>query len=257
MRSVKLVSALALAATFAVATTVSANAECKRYGFTVNDYGKDGPTRDAKDLLDKLIQTKMAERGVSDYRTGKKSVTCELFLNLILFDEHTCTAEATVCWGGSVLPRSEQQSAVNEDEPAEKTAADAAPAPEKPAKKAVTKQATGQSDTAAPAARKTASQPVPDPKSVLTKSKKSSDAAKQLATAPHASAEATAAEATVEPIGGASRVETGSLPDVPAKSAKHKAAVDSPATAPAKADVDAGDDAGYPTPLPPQEGDVQ
>ena len=83
--SVNFVAAFALAATFAVATTVSASAECKRYGFTVNDYGKDGPTKDAKDLLDKLIASKMTERGVSDFHTGKKSVSCELFLNFIVF----------------------------------------------------------------------------------------------------------------------------------------------------------------------------
>ena len=253
MRSVNLVSALALAATFAVATTVSANAECKRYGFTVNDYGKEGPTKDAKDLLDKLIQSKMAERGVSDYRTGKKSVSCELFLNFIVFDEHTCTAEATVCWGGSTLPSSEQSSA-DDAAPAAKAVADTAPAEEKPAKKKATKQAAGQSDTAAPAVRKTA-QPVPDPKSVFTKKKSE---VKQLATTPHDSAEATAAEATVAPIGGASRVETGSLPDVPATAAKHKThqkpVVDSPATVPAKPKASSDDDAGYPTPLPPQEG---
>lgn len=123
--SVKLVSAFTLAATFAVATAVSANAECKRYGFTVNDYGKDGPTKDAKDLLDKLIQSKMTERGVSDFRTGKKTVSCELFLNFIVFDEHTCTAEATVCWGGSSLPGSEQSSADDvAAEPEKKTASD-------------------------------------------------------------------------------------------------------------------------------------
>ena len=32
--------------------TVPAFAECKRLGFAVNDYGKEGPTRDAKRLLD-------------------------------------------------------------------------------------------------------------------------------------------------------------------------------------------------------------
>ena len=25
---------------------------------------------------------------------------CELFLNFIVFDEHTCEASALVCWGG-------------------------------------------------------------------------------------------------------------------------------------------------------------
>ncbi len=98
-----------------------ANAECKRYGFTVNDYGKDGPTKDAKELLDKLIASKMSEKGVKDFHTGKKSVSCELFLNFIVFDEHTCTAEATVCWGGTPLPNSEQTAAAETDTKAKAT----------------------------------------------------------------------------------------------------------------------------------------
>ncbi len=89
------------------ALAVPASAGCQRLGFTVNDYGKDGPTKDAKDLLDKLIATKMSERGITKYTTGKKDVKCELFLNFIVFDEHTCTAEATVCWDGTPLPKGE------------------------------------------------------------------------------------------------------------------------------------------------------
>ncbi len=246
--SVNLGTAFALAALFAVATTVSASAECKRYGFTVNDYGKDGPTKDAKDLLDKLIQSKMSERGVSDFRTGKKTVNCELFLNFIVFDEHTCTAEATVCWGGSSLPSSEQ-SAADDAEPAKTKAASTTPAEEKPTKKSVTKEAATHTDAATPATHKTASQPVPDPKSLLAHKAKKTEEKKQVATAPNVTGDAAASDAVVKPIGAASKVETGSLADVPAKPAKHKkAAADAAA---AKPDADAG---GYPTPLPPQDG---
>ncbi len=82
-----------------------ADASCKRFGFTVNDYGKDGPTKDAKELLDKHIAEWAAEQKIKDYKTGAKSVNCELFLNFVVFDEHTCTASANVCWndgkGGS------------------------------------------------------------------------------------------------------------------------------------------------------------
>lgn len=77
-----------------------ADAACKRFAFLVNDYGKDVPTRDSQSLLDKHIATEMAALGVKQYKTGPKSVQCELFLNFIVFDEHTCQAEATVCWGG-------------------------------------------------------------------------------------------------------------------------------------------------------------
>ena len=97
-----------------VATAVAAlpaNAACRRLGFSVNVYGKEGPTKDAKDLLDKFIAKKMAEQGVKTYTTGKKDVSCELFLNLIVFDEHTCKAEATVCWDGTALPKGQEAEA--------------------------------------------------------------------------------------------------------------------------------------------------
>lgn len=82
----------------------SALAECKTMGFIVNDYGKDGPTKDAKELLDKDIAKWAADNGVEKYTVGKKTVKCELFLDVILFDEHTCTASASVCWGAGVTP---------------------------------------------------------------------------------------------------------------------------------------------------------
>lgn len=82
-----------------------ASAACTRLSFSVNDYGKDGPTKDAKDLLDKYIVTKMTERGIAKYTVGNKTVNCELFLDFIVFDEHTCTAEANVCWGDQAAPK--------------------------------------------------------------------------------------------------------------------------------------------------------
>jgi hypothetical protein len=219
--SVNFVAAFALAATVTAAATVSAHAECKRYGFTVNDYGKDGPTKDAKDLLDKLISSKMTERGVSDYKTGKKSVSCELFLNFIVFDEHTCTAEATVCWGGSKLPGGEQ-SAAEAVEPEKAAVAD-----EKPAKKKAVKEASVHTDAVEPA-HKPAAQAIPDPKSVLgMKPKKTA----------------------------ASSLETGSLSDATPKHKAKKAAEEAGDAAPTKqSDSDAG---GYPTPEAPTDGGAQ
>jgi hypothetical protein len=89
-----------VSATLLVAAADPAAAACTRLGFSVNDYGKDGPTKDAKELLDKYVARWAADRGIKSYRMGKKDVSCELFLNLIVFDEHTCRAEATVCWDG-------------------------------------------------------------------------------------------------------------------------------------------------------------
>ena len=90
---------LAAVAAASIAAT-PAMAACQRLAFSVNDYGKDGPTKDAKDLLDKYIATWTKEKGIAKYTVGKKDVKCELFLNFIVFDEHTCQASALVCWGG-------------------------------------------------------------------------------------------------------------------------------------------------------------
>jgi hypothetical protein len=100
----KLSLAVATVLVSVLAATAPADAACKRFGFTVNDYGKEGPTNDAKNLLDKHIAEWAAQNGVTAYQTGKKNVSCELFLDVILFDEHTCTASANVCWGDGVKP---------------------------------------------------------------------------------------------------------------------------------------------------------
>ena len=81
------------------AAAAPAWAGCQRLAFSVNDYGKEGPTRDAKNLLDKYIVNWTKEKGITKYTVGKKDVKCELFLDFIVFDEHTCQASASVCWG--------------------------------------------------------------------------------------------------------------------------------------------------------------
>jgi hypothetical protein len=92
---------LAAAALLAVGMATPASAACKRFSFLVNDYGKDGPTKDAKDLLDKYIGEWMKEQNISKWTVGKKEVKCELFLDFVVFDEHTCTATASACWDGA------------------------------------------------------------------------------------------------------------------------------------------------------------
>lgn len=102
----QMISRIALAGATAVvllaAQVAPVEAACQRLGFSVNDYGKEGPAKDAQELLDKYIAQWTAERGIKNYTVGKKTVTCELFLDFIVFDEHTCSAEATVCWSGDV-----------------------------------------------------------------------------------------------------------------------------------------------------------
>ncbi|MGE0628727.1 MAG: hypothetical protein AB7O43_12950 [Hyphomicrobiaceae bacterium] len=97
------ISALTVAAAAAaliVGAADIASAACTKLAFSVNDYGKEGPTKDAKNLLDKYIAKWTAERNIKSYRVGPKDVSCELFLNFIVFDEHTCKATASVCWDG-------------------------------------------------------------------------------------------------------------------------------------------------------------
>lgn len=93
--------ALAAGACAAIACAVAtpAAAKCQRLAYSVNDYGKEGPTNDAKKLLDKYIADWTKGQGIAKYTVGKKDVKCDLFLNFIVFDEHTCQASALVCWG--------------------------------------------------------------------------------------------------------------------------------------------------------------
>jgi hypothetical protein len=75
-----------------------AEARCATLAFSVNDYGKEGPARDAQTLLDKYIADWTKSKGIKTYTVAKKDVSCRLFLNLIVVDEHTCKASAKVCW---------------------------------------------------------------------------------------------------------------------------------------------------------------
>jgi hypothetical protein len=100
MRFTNFAAIIAAAAAVSTIATV-AEARCTRLAFSVNDYGKQGPTDDAKRLLDTYIAKWAAERGVKGHTVGKKDVSCELFLDVGLFDEHTCKAAATVCWPGN------------------------------------------------------------------------------------------------------------------------------------------------------------
>ena len=137
--------AVSIAATALLALTVTADAKCTKLASSVNDYGKVGPAKDAQALLDKQIAENMAKRGVKTYNTGKKEVTCELFLDFGVFDEYTCKAAATVCWneGGGTAPAVEASAKTapittgsTKKEPAVKDEA----APKTPAAKAVAKK---------------------------------------------------------------------------------------------------------------------
>lgn len=113
-------AALGVVGAVLLGTAVPASAKCTRLGFTVNDYGKEGPTRDAKALLDKYIAEWAKKQNISKYSTGKKTVTCELFLDVGFFDEHTCRAEASVCWGDDISKNPPQETASTDAKPKKK-----------------------------------------------------------------------------------------------------------------------------------------
>jgi hypothetical protein len=126
MRRHVLIATLAALAVLAPAMTRPAEARCTTLAFSVNDYGKDGPSRDAQALLDKYISKWTKENNITSYTVGKKDVSCELFLNFIVFDEHTCKASALVCWpgeGGPAAPASAPAAKQPAAKPASKKAA--------------------------------------------------------------------------------------------------------------------------------------
>jgi hypothetical protein len=103
-RAYSYVAAIAVLAAAAFGAP-GADARCTRLAFSVNDYGKDGPTKDAQEMLDKYIAQWTKSKGISKYTVGKRDVSCELFLDVIVFDEHTCKASALVCWDGKAAAK--------------------------------------------------------------------------------------------------------------------------------------------------------
>lgn len=194
----------------------AAEAKCKRMGFLVNDYGKDGPSKDAQELLDKHVAEWATQNGVTNYTIGKKDVKCELYLNLILFDEHTCTASANVCWdepgaGAPEKKASEKKPAEKKTKdkiadtpaakPAETPAAEAAPAA--PAAPIETGTLPG---TETPAA---AAKPAADP-DAAERAAAAAERAAEAAERAAAAAERAAAAAKTPPAAAPSQLE---MPD--------------------------------------------
>lgn len=143
------------AATVMLFAAGTADAACKKMGFLVNDYGKDGPTKDAQDLLDKHVAEWAAQNNIKNYTIGKKDVTCELFLNFIVFDEHTCTASANVCWDepGKQTPAKSAKTKIEADK--SKTAASDDKSSSKATNDPIVEKAADKSSEAAPAAIET------------------------------------------------------------------------------------------------------
>lgn len=71
---------------------------CHRFAHSTNDYGKIGPTSEAKRLVEVAAENWAAAHKVKRFSLGAKSVKCVLFLDFGLFDEYTCTAEMSICY---------------------------------------------------------------------------------------------------------------------------------------------------------------
>ena len=147
LRFTRAVFLVLIAVSFQLSSTSNANAKCTRLAFSVNDYGKIEPTADAKKLLDGYIVKWTGERGITGYKVGTKSVDCKLFLDFIVFDEYTCRAEASVCWGDTpAKPKLRQaqaaEPAVVNDKPT-KTAQTNVATQAKPARKPVARPQGG------------------------------------------------------------------------------------------------------------------
>lgn len=177
-------AALAIGATIAA----PAHAKCTRLGFSVNDYGKDGPTKDAKDLLDKHVAKWAAENGIAKYTTGAKDVKCDLFLDFIVFDEHTCRAEANVCWNEKAQGK----------QPINAAAPEATDAVKKPAaKKAAVAPASD--DATSTALKKAPSKPAASTIEAKSGANITTGTIEKKAAAPAATAPAAAKPAAVSP----------------------------------------------------------
>lgn len=212
-----LMTAAGLTMAMAAGFALPAEAACTRLGFTVNDYGKDGPTRDAKNLLDKHIAKKMAERGVTKYNVGKKDVKCELFLDFVVFDEYTCTAEASVCWDqAAVTEPAAAKAAAKEPAESKKTAKSSesvSPAPEK----------ASEDTAAAPKAEEPASQPAAESAAVSKPSESPSESPLAVES-PSAAVEPTSSAPQAEKSSEASSSEASTAPEAAAPAAKKSAA---------------------------------
>ncbi len=63
-------------AALCVATTAS-DARCARLGHLIHNYGKHGPTKDARDMFEKYAANWAAENGITKYSIGTKDVKYE------------------------------------------------------------------------------------------------------------------------------------------------------------------------------------
>jgi hypothetical protein len=206
----------------------TAEAACKKMGFLVNDYGKDGPSKDAQDLLDKHVAEWAAQNGIKNYTIGKKDVKCELYIDVLLFDEHTCTASANVCWDEPGKEKPAKSAKKKTDEPEAKSAEnDEKKSSEKQPATTADKPAETAADTPAAAAIETGAIQSEEAKPAAAPASASDDAAARAAAAAERAAEAAerAAAAAERAAAASSKAASPSQLEMPAFGAGKPAGV--------------------------------
>jgi hypothetical protein len=209
-------TALAAAATI-LFSAGAADAACKKMGFLVNDYGKDGPSKDAQDLLDKHIAEWAAQNGIKNYTVGKKDVKCELYIDVILFDEHTCTASANVCWDEPGKEKPAKSAKKKTDDPAAKSA-------ENDEKKSSEKQPAAAAEKGAEEKSAEATAEKPSAATIETGAIESEDAKPAAAAAPAVAPDDAAARAAAAAERAAEAAERAAAAAERAAAASSKAA---------------------------------
>jgi hypothetical protein len=228
MRALTRTPLTAVAAAAAVLFSAgAADAACKKMGFLVNDYGKDGPSKDAQDLLDKHVAEWAAQNGIKNYTIGKKDVKCELYIDVLLFDEHTCTASANVCWDEPGKEKPAKSAKKKSDEPEAKSAENdekkssekqPAASEEKPAETASEKPAAAAIETGAIQSEEAKPAAAPAASSNAAPAASSDDAAARAAAAAERAAEAAerAAAAAERAAAASSKAASPSQLEMPA-----------------------------------------
>lgn len=79
-------------------TSTPAEAVCQRHAFIVNDFGKEGPIRMARENLYKFVEKLKKEKNIKHIRVKESKPSCFVYLDVGLFNEHTCRIEASMCW---------------------------------------------------------------------------------------------------------------------------------------------------------------
>ena len=71
---------------------------CETHIFEVNDYGKVGPIKFARENLQKYVDQVKKQRNLRQVKVVEGEPKCWKFLDFGFFDEWTCSVKAAICW---------------------------------------------------------------------------------------------------------------------------------------------------------------